>query len=116
VRNALGAAAACLALGLSLDRIQQGLETFSPPPQRFQIRPGLRGSRLIDDSYNANPASMKAALETFQTLRQGRPGGLVLGDMLELGEFAVSYHREIGRLVGDLGVDYLVTIGPWPGP
>jgi UDP-N-acetylmuramoyl-tripeptide--D-alanyl-D-alanine ligase len=112
VRNALGAAAVGLALGISLDRIRQGLETFPPPPQRFQIRPGLRGSQLIDDSYNANPASLKAALQTFQALRQGRSGGLVLGDMLELGEFAVSYHREIGRLVGDLGVDYLVTIGP----
>ena len=112
VRNALGAAAACLALGLDQEQIRQGLESFSPPPQRFQIRTGLRGSHLIDDCYNANPASVKAALQTFQDLRRGRPGGLVLGDMLELGEFSASFHREIGRLVGDLGVDYLVTLGP----
>jgi UDP-N-acetylmuramoyl-tripeptide--D-alanyl-D-alanine ligase len=115
VRNALGAAAAGLALGLPLDGVQQGLETFSPPPQRFQVRPGPGGSTLIDDSYNANPSSMKAALRTFQTLRQGRPGGLVLGDMLELGAWADSFHREIGRLVGAMGVDYLVTLGPWAG-
>lgn len=113
VRNALGAAAACLTLGIGLEQIRQGLESFSPPPQRFQIRPGIRGSFLIDDSYNANPSSLKASLETFQALRQGRPGGLVLGDMLELGKFSEVLHREIGRIIGDLGVDYLVTLGPW---
>ena len=112
VRNALGAAAACWALGLPWDRIREGLENFSPPPQRFQLHPGLRGSTLIDDSYNANPASVKAALQTFQGLRQGRPGGLVLGDMLELGDFSEFWHLEIGRLVGELHLDYLVTLGP----
>ncbi len=113
VGNALAAAAAALILGLSLDRIQGGLEGFSPPAHRLQIRPGPRGAHLIDDSYNANPASLQAALTTFQSLRQDRRGGLVLGDMLELGGSSRTAHQEIGTRIGGLGVDYLVTIGQY---
>ncbi len=113
VGNALGAAAAALILGFSLDRIQGGLEGFSPPDHRLQIRPGKRGAHLIDDSYNANPASLQAALTTFQSLRQDRRGGLVLGDMLELGGSSRTAHQELGTRIGGLGVDYLVTIGQY---
>ena len=113
VGNALAAAAAALILGFSLDRIQGGLEGFSPPDHRLQIRPGKRGAHLIDDSYNANPASLQAALTTFQSLRQDRRGGLVLGDMLELGGSSRTAHQELGTRIGGLGVDYLVTIGQY---
>jgi UDP-N-acetylmuramoyl-tripeptide--D-alanyl-D-alanine ligase len=113
VGNALAAAAAALVLGLSIDRIQQGLEGFSPPAHRLQIRPGRRGAHLLDDSYNANPASLQAALATFESLRQDRRGGLVLGDMLELGGSSRTAHQEIGTRIGGLGVDYLVTIGQY---
>ena len=113
VGNALAAAAAALILGFSLDRIQGGLEGFSPPDHRLQIRPGKRGAHLIDDSYNANPASLQAALTTFQSLRQDRRGGLVLGDMLELGGSSQTAHQELGTRIGGLGVDYLVTIGQY---
>jgi UDP-N-acetylmuramoyl-tripeptide--D-alanyl-D-alanine ligase len=113
VSNALAAAAAALVLGLPIDRIQGGLEGFSPPAHRLQIRPGRRGAHLLDDSYNANPASVQAALATFQSLRQDRRGGLVLGDMLELGGSSQTAHREIGIRIGGLGVDYLVTIGQY---
>ena len=111
VGNALAAAAAALVLGLSIDRIQRGLEGFRPPAHRLQIRPGRRGAHLLDDSYNANPASLQAALTTFQSLREDRRGGLVLGDMLELGSSSRTAHQEIGTRIGGLGVDYLVTIG-----
>lgn len=113
VGNALAAAAAALILGCSLDRIQGGLEGFSPPAHRLQIRPGPRGAHLIDDSYNANPASLEAALTTFQSLRQDRRGGLVLGDMLELGGSSRTAHQAIGTRIGGLGVDYLLTIGQY---
>ena len=113
VSNALAAAAAALVLGLSIDQIQRGLEGFSPPAHRLQIRPGRRGAHLLDDSYNANPASVQAALTTFQSLRQDRRGGLVLGDMLELGDSSQTAHQEIGTRIGGLGVDYLVTIGQY---
>lgn len=112
VSNALGAAAVALALGLSLNKIQQGLGGFKPADHRLQIKKGLNGIRLIDDTYNANPASVKAALAVFDSLRQDNRGGLILGDMLELGDGAVRAHQEIGRLIGDMGVDYLITLGP----
>ena len=112
ISNALGAAAAALALGLSLKKVREGLEHFHLPEHRLQIKKGRWGLRLIDDSYNANPASMKAALKAFDSLRQGKGGGLVLGDMLELGDQAKEAHRELGRLIGTMGVDYLLGMGP----
>jgi UDP-N-acetylmuramoyl-tripeptide--D-alanyl-D-alanine ligase len=112
ISNALGAAATALVLGLSLKKVREGLEHFQLPEHRLQIKKGLRGVRLIDDAYNANPASMKVALRAFDSLRQGKRGGLVLGDMLELGEQAVEAHRELGRLIGEMGVDYLLGLGP----
>ena len=112
ISNALGAAATALALGLSLQKVKKGLEHFHLPEHRLQIKKGIQGVRLIDDSYNANPASMKAALTAFDSLRQGKRGGLVLGDMLELGDQAMEAHRELGRMIGEMGVDYLFTLGP----
>jgi UDP-N-acetylmuramoyl-tripeptide--D-alanyl-D-alanine ligase len=110
--NALGAAAAALALGLSLTTVRKGLEQASLPEHRLQLRKGVREVRLIDDTYNANPASLIAALSTFQSLRKADRGGLVLGDMLELGEQAGPAHQEIGALIGEMGIDYLLTLGP----
>jgi UDP-N-acetylmuramoyl-tripeptide--D-alanyl-D-alanine ligase len=112
INNALGAAATALALGLTLQKVKKGLENFHLPEHRLQIKKGIGGVRLIDDTYNANPASMKAALKVFASLRQGKRGGLVLGDMLELGDQGVAAHREIGRLIGEMGVDYLLCLGP----
>jgi UDP-N-acetylmuramoyl-tripeptide--D-alanyl-D-alanine ligase len=112
ISNALGAAATALALGLSLQKVKEGLEHFHLPEHRLQTKKGLWGLRLIDDTYNANPASMKVALQAFDSLRQGKGGGLVLGDMLELGDQAVEAHRELGRLIGEMGVDYLLCLGP----
>jgi UDP-N-acetylmuramoyl-tripeptide--D-alanyl-D-alanine ligase len=112
ISNALGAAATALALGLTLQKVKKGLENFHQPEHRLQIKKGVGGVRLIDDSYNANPASMKVALKAFIDLRQGKRGGLVLGDMLELGEQGVEAHRELGRLIGEVGVDYLLCLGP----
>jgi UDP-N-acetylmuramoyl-tripeptide--D-alanyl-D-alanine ligase len=95
-----------------LKKIRQGLESVILPEHRLQIKKGIQGVRLIDDTYNANPASMKAALMVFDSLRQGKGGGLVLGDMLELGDQVVEAHREMGRLIGEMGVDYLLCVGP----
>ncbi|MBI5606405.1 MAG: UDP-N-acetylmuramoyl-tripeptide--D-alanyl-D-alanine ligase [Deltaproteobacteria bacterium] len=111
--NALGAAATALALGLSLEKVRQGLEGFKPPEHRLEIKKGIKGAWLIDDTYNANPASLKAALKAFESLKQGKRGGLVLGDMLELGDQTLEAHRELGRMIGEMGVEYLVTLGPF---
>ena len=110
VYNALAAASVALALNMSLTEIAAGLRDFRPVTGRMRVvkRGGIT---VIDDSYNANPDSVKAALATLDNYSGGRRKIAVLGDMLELGEHSLSYHREIGKIVGHLGVDMLYTIG-----
>jgi UDP-N-acetylmuramoyl-tripeptide--D-alanyl-D-alanine ligase len=97
VANALAAAAAAAALDISPDLIQRGLEQFRPYDKRFNPEE-LDGIVLIDDSYNANPASMRAALATLGDIKGECRAIAVLGEMLELGASAVDAHREVGRL------------------
>jgi UDP-N-acetylmuramoyl-tripeptide--D-alanyl-D-alanine ligase len=111
VINALAAAATGVALGLSLAEIAQGLADARAVKGRCVWREA-NGVRILDDTYNANPVSVRAALETVAARRgQGRLV-VVLGDMLELGSFADEAHREVGRLVAALGADELVGVGP----
>ncbi len=110
VMNALAAAACAWALGRDAPAIRAGLEGMRPAHGRLEIVPGLSGSRVIDDSYNANPASLKAALEVLR--REPGEHWLVLGDMGELGEDAEAHHREAGRMARAAGVLRLYGIGP----
>ncbi len=107
--NALAAAAASLAVGVSLDDIRRGLERVDPVKGRLVVREGLRGCTIFDDSYNANPASLQAALEVLAS----RPGRhwLVLGDMGELGEQAAELHASAGRMACQYGLEKLLAIG-----
>ena len=107
--NALAAAAAAYAAGATPDAIVAGLEGLTPTAGRLHTRAGRAGSVLIDDSYNANPASLRAALETAAA--ESGPLWLVLGDMGELGEAAPDYHAEAGALARDLGVARLYATG-----
>jgi UDP-N-acetylmuramoyl-tripeptide--D-alanyl-D-alanine ligase len=109
VTNALAAAAAGHALGLSIGEIARGLEAARPAKGRCVWREA-GGVRILDDSYNANPASLRAALETLQAGGAGRLM-VALGDMLELGDLAVEAHREAGRAIADAGVAELVGVG-----
>ena len=109
VYNALAAAAAAFALGVSSELIRSGLEEFTPYDKRFQLEQ-LAGVTLIDDSYNANPASMAAALVTLREVREGGRSAAVLGDMLELGPGSESAHRELGRLAAGC-VERLFVLG-----
>lgn len=111
VSNALAAAAAGEVLGVSLDHIKAGLEAFTPGAGRMDIRMPGRDIRLVDDAYNANPASMTAAIETLAQIRGNRRTIAVLGDMLELGSQAAALHRKIGRAVGDARIDWLFVAG-----
>ncbi|MDX1755761.1 MAG: UDP-N-acetylmuramoyl-tripeptide--D-alanyl-D-alanine ligase [Marinobacter sp.] len=109
VVNALMAVAAGFALGLSAASIEQGLATMAPVKGRLQPVELASGITLIDDSYNANPTSMKAALGVLA----GQPGLRVacLGAMAELGEASDRLHREIGEAAKALGIDRFVAVG-----
>lgn len=113
VANALAAAAAATALGLGPDAIRQGLEMFTPYEKRFNLEE-VGGIVLIDDSYNANPASMEAALRTAAGLREECRAVAVLGDMLELGSGSEEAHRAIGSLAASC-VERLYLLGDMAG-
>lgn len=115
ISNALAAAAAGFAAGLSPDAIVSGLESARPVPGRMYCIDTPRGIRLIDDTYNANPGSMKAALSALAPFFRERRIFLVLGDMFELGEAAASLHREIGREAGKTGAFRLWATGRHAG-
>jgi UDP-N-acetylmuramoyl-tripeptide--D-alanyl-D-alanine ligase len=109
VRNALAASAAALALGISLDDVVTGLGQFSSVKGRLNWLQGLHGARLIDDTYNANPDSMRAAIDVLST-QQGTPI-LVMGDMGELGDDAADMHAQIGQYAQQKGIAQLLATG-----
>lgn len=112
VENSLAAAGGALAAGATLDAVERGLARYAGVPGRMQPR-RLRGGVLaIDDTYNANPQSMQAALETLARLEQKGRRFAVLGKMGELGEAAAIAHLELGRLAATLGLDELFVLGP----
>lgn len=110
VANALAAGAVGTVLGFSGTAIAQGLARFRPAAMRSQVLVS-RGVKLIIDCYNANPASMKAAVELLAQAGANRRTIAVLGDMLELGPNAVPMHEEVGEFVARYGIDYVVTCG-----
>ncbi len=96
VANALLASGAALRAGLSLEEIKKGLEAFNPVSGRMSILESSKGFHIIDDTYNANPASVKGSLKVLSELSQGRQSFAVLGDMLELGEQSEMLHFQTG--------------------
>lgn len=115
VQNALAAAAAGIQAGLSLTEIARGLEAATFEPGRLTIRETQTGIHVIDDTYNANPLSMGAALTTLSRLKEGHRALAVLGDMRELGEGAPGFHRELGRKAAESGVAGLYACGDFAG-
>lgn len=109
VKNALAAAALALALDVPPAAIARGLTGFAGVKGRLQKKTARNGATVIDDTYNANPDSMRAGLEVLSRMRA--PRWFVMGDMGELGETAGELHAEVGRAARELGVDMLVTLG-----
>jgi UDP-N-acetylmuramoyl-tripeptide--D-alanyl-D-alanine ligase len=108
-RNALAAVTAALALQVPLTTIVKGLQGFGGVAGRLQRKQALHGATVIDDTYNANPASMHAALEVLAQASGKRI--FVLGDMGELGDDAVQFHQEIGVAARELGIERLFALG-----
>jgi UDP-N-acetylmuramoyl-tripeptide--D-alanyl-D-alanine ligase len=113
VKNALAAAAAAVAAGCPLSAVARGLESFSAVDGRSQVKTWRRGSErvtLIDDSYNANPDSVRAAIDVLAGMTG--PRWLVLGDMGEVGEHGEAYHREVGLYALQRGIEHVWAVGP----
>ena len=108
VMNVLAATAATLSLGVSLDAICRGLQKMQPVAGRLVLRE-LDDVRVLDDSYNANPTSLKAGLEVLAEYPATR--WLILGDMAELGPQSARLHRDAGALARELGVERMFCYG-----
>jgi UDP-N-acetylmuramoyl-tripeptide--D-alanyl-D-alanine ligase len=109
ISNALAAAAAAGSAGATLRHIAAGLAAMRAVPGRLQFKRALSGAWVIDDSYNANPSSMRAAIEVLASLEGRR--WLALGDMAELGEHAFPAHTEIGEFARAAGIERLYATG-----
>jgi len=109
VVNALAAAACCMATGMAVSDIRDGLEQVASVSGRMQMKYSRQGIRVFDDTYNANPVSLKAGLEVMSCY-SGRKW-LVLGDMGELGETAIEFHRQAGEMARDYGMERLYALG-----
>ena len=111
IYNALAAIAVAFALGIELDLIERGLSSFKPLDLHMQLSNFYNGIKILNDSYNASPLSVKNALETLAEVARNNRKIAILGDMLELGEKTDFYHREIGKEVVKLSIDTLITVG-----
>ncbi len=110
VYNALAAVAACHAAGIECGEALRGLEGFRPQPMRMEAQT-VGGVRVINDAYNANPASVAAALEELDQRRGAGKAILVMGDMLELGEESQRLHEQMGEKAAGLSVDAVIGVG-----
>ena len=109
VMNALAAAACAIAINIELETIQQGLAAMQAVKGRLQRVKGINGSLIIDDTYNANPKSLSAAIDTVTA--KTKNAFLVLGDMGELGDDALSMHEQAGVYARSKGINRLFTLG-----
>jgi len=111
IYNAIAASAVAFALGIELDLIERGLSSFKQLDLHMQLSNFYNDIKILNDSYNASPLSVKSALETLAEAARNNRKIAILGDMLELGEKTDFYHREIGKEVAKLSIDTLITVG-----
>jgi len=111
IANALAAAAAGHCMGISIEDIKTGLEQFQHDPGRMDIVQIGDGVTVINDTYNANPASMEAAMETLGELAGENRKFIVIGDMMELGKNAESMHRRVGSKAAEVGAERVWSAG-----
>jgi UDP-N-acetylmuramoyl-tripeptide--D-alanyl-D-alanine ligase len=109
VRNALAAIACTLAAGVAVEAVVAGLQAFAPVSGRLQKKQGVNGVTVIDDSYNANPDSVRAAIDVLKTA--AAPRILVLGDMGEVGTQGRQFHEEIAHYAAAAGIEHVLVTG-----
>lgn len=110
IKDALAAIAVGEVLGIDHESVRSALTNFKAPEKRSKVVPSRRGFIVIDDTYNAGPASMKSAIKTLSMMEGGRKIA-ILGDMLELGDHAIAAHLDIGKDVKNSGIDMLFVVG-----
>jgi len=110
VYSALAAMAVGEAAGVALEAAANALATWAPPPGRMRLLEGIRGSLLIDDTYNSSPAAAMSALDTMKELKGMKKKIAIFGDMLELGRFSKDAHKQVGEHAKKC-VDMLITVG-----
>jgi UDP-N-acetylmuramoyl-tripeptide--D-alanyl-D-alanine ligase len=113
VGDALAALAVTTLFGIDETKAREALEQFKPYPMRMEVSALSGGSILINDAYNANPRSMELALETLVELKGNGRAIAVLGDMLELGGVSEEAHLRLGKKIGELPIDFLITLGQY---
>jgi UDP-N-acetylmuramoyl-tripeptide--D-alanyl-D-alanine ligase len=110
IKDALAAIAVGEVMGIDHEHIREALANFKAPEKRSNVVPTRSGVVVIDDTYNASPASMHSALKTLSMMEGGRKIA-VFGDMLELGDHALNAHLDLGKAVKDADVDMLIVVG-----
>lgn len=109
VYAAVAALAVAETVGIDTDTAVRGIAQWDPPPGRVRVLPGIKGSVIIDDTYNSSPAAVLAALDTLKSVK-GKRHIAVLGDMLELGRYSAEAHKHVGERVAETA-DLLRTVG-----
>jgi len=111
ISNSLAAISVGIAADIPLSDIVKGISRYEKPKHRMEIRKLKNGATLIDDAYNNNPQAALEALKTFENLSANGKRIIVFGDMLELGKKQDDHHKDIGKKIADLDVDYLLCVG-----
>jgi UDP-N-acetylmuramoyl-tripeptide--D-alanyl-D-alanine ligase len=111
VYNALAALAAVHVLGFGIAEAGEALRSFEHVERHLELRAGLNGCTMLDDTWNTNPSSIESALRVLQKIAHGKKTVAVLGEIGELGDHSVSVHQEVGAKVVERGIDVLLTFG-----
>ncbi|MDF2592982.1 MAG: murF [Clostridia bacterium] len=111
VYNALSGISIAKMYGLTRSEIQDGLENYKPSKMRMEFFQGIKNTKIINDAYNANPDSMKAAIKVLASMESSSRRVCILGDMFELGDFAKEGHREVGKFAAENGIDVIFAVG-----
>ena len=111
VYNALAALAATHEMGIGITQAAQALSSFKLLMNHCEIKKGLNQATIIDDTWNINTASLKAAMNTLCELNQQHKKVALIGHIKQLGEHSADYHKEVGKMIAKFNIDYLITIG-----